>query len=444
MCDTIAATGTATADGITLFGKNSDREPNEAQNLCHIPGQKHDLGASVKCTYISIPQVAKTNAVLLSKPFWMWGAEMGVNEHGLAIGNEAVFTRVPYEKGPALTGMDLLRLALERAATAQAAVHIITDLIQTFGQGGNCSYRHKLFYHNSFLLADPESVWVLESAGRHWAAKRVDGFYAISNKITLETSWDIASDDLVHFAVQKGWCRSAEDFSFARCYSDYLYTKFSSSKHRRARAMARLNVLQGRLRVADFFAILRDHGNASPDSFCPDRGLIQSQICNHAGWGPVRISQTTGSLVSRLVPDFSTHFITGTAAPCTSLFKPIWVDTPMVQDKLPAGEAFDSKSLFWEHEMLHRLVLKDYQKSMQFITPRRDKLEAALLKQALSARKSDLTERQSVARQAFEKARNLDNECLVALKSLAVDKSKDLLYSHAWRKWNKAAGLPDS
>ena len=444
MCDTIAATGTATADGITLFGKNSDREPNEAQNLCHLPGQKHDLGASVKCTYISIPQVAKTNAVLLSKPFWMWGAEMGVNEHGLAIGNEAVFTRVPYEKGPALTGMDLLRLALERAATAQAAVHIITDLIQTFGQGGNCSYRHKLFYHNSFLLADPESVWVLESAGRHWAAKRVDGIYAISNKITLETSWDLASDDLVHFAVQKGWCRSAEDFSFARCYSDYLYTKFSSSKHRRARAMARLNVLQGRLRVADFFAILRDHGNASPDSFCPDRGLIQSQICNHAGWGPVRISQTTGSLVSRLVPDFSTHFITGTAAPCTSLFKPIWVDTPMVQDKLPAGEAFDSKSLFWEHEMLHRLVLKDYQKSMQFITPRRDKLEAALLKQALSARKSDLTERQSVARQAFEKARDLDNECLVALKSLAVDKSKDLLYSHAWRKWNKAAGLPDS
>ena len=444
MCDTIAATGTATADGITLFGKTADREPNEAQNLCHIPGQKHDLGASVKCTYISIPQVAKTNAVLLSKPFWMWGAEMGVNEHGLAIGNEAVFTRVPYEKGPALTGMDLLRLALERAATAQAAVHIITDLIQTFGQGGNCSYRHKLFYHNSFLLADPESVWVLESAGRHWAAKRVDGIYAISNKITLETSWDIASDDLAHFAVQKGWCRSAEDFSFARCYSDFLYTKFSSSEHRRARALTRLNALQGRLRVADFFAILRDHGNASPDSFCPDRGLIQSQICNHAGWGPVRISQTTGSLVSRLVPDFSTHFITGTAAPCTSLFKPIWVDTPMVQDKLPAGEAFDSKSLFWEHEMLHRLVLKDYQKSMQFITPRRDKLEAALLKQALSARKSDLTERQSVARQAFEKARNLDNECLVALKSLAVDKSKDLLYSHAWRKWNKAAGLPDS
>ena len=72
MCDTIAATGSATADGNTLFGKNSDREPNEAQNLCHIPRQKHDSGASVNCSYISLPQVAETNAVLLSKPFWIF------------------------------------------------------------------------------------------------------------------------------------------------------------------------------------------------------------------------------------------------------------------------------------------------------------------------------------------------------------------------------------
>lgn len=94
--------------------------------------------------------------------------------------------------------------------------------------------------------------------------------------------------------------------------------------------------------------------------------------------------------------------------------------------------------------MLHRLVLKDYHQGMRFITPRRNKLEADLLKQALSAAKSDLTERQSVARQAFEKARNFDNECHIALKSLSVVKSKGFLYSHAWRKWNKAAGLPDS
>ena len=443
MCDTIVATKSATADGVMLFGKNSDREPNEAQNLCHIPGQKHELGTNVKCTYISIPQVERTYAVLLSKPFWMWGAEMGVNEHGLVIGNEAVFTRVPYEKGPALTGMDLLRLALERGATSQEAVHIITDLIDTHGQGGNCGYKHKLFYHNSFLLADPESAWVLETAGRHWAAKQVDGIYAISNKITIENSWDIASDDLVSFAIQKGWCRSAEDFSFTRCYSDFLYTKFSSSEHRCERSMTLLKAQQNRLGITDFFAILRDHGKASSESFSPDRGLYQSQICNHASWGPVRISQTTGSLVSRLTPRSSTHFVTGTAAPCTGVFKPIWVDTPMALDKVSANEAFDSKSLFWNHEMLHRLMLKDYDQGMQFIAPRRDKLETALIKQALSASKSDLTGRETVACQAFEKARDLENEWLATLKSLIADKAPGFLYSQVWRKWNKDAGLGD-
>jgi hypothetical protein len=30
MCDTVVATAGATADGVTILGKNSDRDPNEA------------------------------------------------------------------------------------------------------------------------------------------------------------------------------------------------------------------------------------------------------------------------------------------------------------------------------------------------------------------------------------------------------------------------------
>jgi dipeptidase len=83
MCDTIVATAAATKGGVTLFGKNSDRDPDEAQNLVIIPRKQHKAGEMVKCTYMSVPQAPETARVLLSRPFWMFGAEMGANEYGL-------------------------------------------------------------------------------------------------------------------------------------------------------------------------------------------------------------------------------------------------------------------------------------------------------------------------------------------------------------------------
>ncbi len=119
MCDTMVALQNATADGSVIFAKNSDREPNEAHELLLVPAADHEEGSVVHCTYVQVPQVAHTYQVLLAKPFWIWGAEIGANEMGVVIGNEAVFTRVPYDKQPGLIGMDFIRLALERASSAR-------------------------------------------------------------------------------------------------------------------------------------------------------------------------------------------------------------------------------------------------------------------------------------------------------------------------------------
>ena len=137
MCDTLVA---FTPQGM-IFGKNSDRDPNEVQNLIQVPAQDHPRGETVKCTYIEIPQVSHTNGVLLSQPCWMWGAEIGVNEFGVAIGNEALFTKVaPRKENKYLLGMDLLRLGLERGKSAREALDVIISLLEQFGQGGNCGF----------------------------------------------------------------------------------------------------------------------------------------------------------------------------------------------------------------------------------------------------------------------------------------------------------------
>lgn len=439
MCDTVVALGNTTADGITLFGKNSDREPNEAQHLLRIPRTQHPEGSTVTCTYITIPQVRTTYEVLLSKPFWIWGAEMGANEHGVAIGNEAVFTRVPYEKKGGLLGMDLLRLALERARTAREALEVITTLLAEYGQGGNAGFRHKFYYHNSFLIADPHEAWVLETAGRQWAAERVQDVRAISNGLTIGNTWDLASDDLVSYAVDRGWCKGRDDFHFANCYSDTLYTRLSACHHRRQSTEQMLRARIGSLTVQDLMAALRNHGTEPYD---PAAGLTGAEVCMHAGAGPVRGNQTVGSMVSSLAPDVQTHFVTGTAAPCTSVFKPVWLgmDLSALFGPVPDG-SYDEATLFWRHEALHRATLRDYTSLAPLYRAQRDALEQQFIPAALAYRHTTPGERAAFASRCFAEAAAAEQEWLEMVRSAPVSNSPGLLYRRAWRARNRAAGM---
>ena len=260
MCDTFVALSEATANGSVVFAKNSDREPNEAHEVVHVPAAEHGQGAQVRCTYITIPQVERTNAVLLGKPYWIWGAEMGANAHGVVIGNEAVFTKLPYEKEPGLIGMDLLRLGLERADSAAAAVTVMTELLTAYGQGGNCGHTHDLRYHNSFLVADPSHAWILETAGREWAARRVEGSGSISNAITIGGQFDRSSPGLVDRAVAEKWCAGPDTFDFGVDYSDRIYTRFSDARSRQCRTNDALAAARGRVDVAGAWELLADHG----------------------------------------------------------------------------------------------------------------------------------------------------------------------------------------
>lgn len=397
MCDTLVS---LTDHGV-LFAKNSDRDPNEAQVLRWLPAADHEPGATVSATWIDVPQVAHTHAVLVSQPWWMWGAEMGANEHGVVIGNEAVFTRSPVA-ATGLLGMDLLRLALERATTVHEAVGVLVELLERHGQGGSCSRAHPGFrYHNSFLVADRAGAVVLETADRAWATEEVTGpGRSISNGLTIE--------------------------AFARAHADPLRGRVAQCSTRRARTTAAAGAATG---VEDLFAALRDHGPHNRPAWSAVNGALAAP-CAHAG-GLVTSTQTTASWVADLRGD-PRHWVTATAAPCTSVFKPIRVSEPVaVDDGVTATDRFDDAVTWWRHERLHRLALRDHPAAVARSAADRARTEAAWAADPPSGR------------EAFAEAERLRASWFADLQGAGLPDRRPRWLRELWRRWDRDAHLPD-
>ncbi len=436
MCDTFVALNGSTSDGSVIFGKNSDREPNEAQSLEYHPPQTHASGETLNCTYLTIPQVSETNGILISRPFWMWGAEMGINEYGVTIGNEAVFTKMPADKGKVLTGMDLLRLALERAESAPRALEIMTELLAEYHQGGICGYTDKNFtYHNSFIITDPTEAWVLETAGHLWAARRVHHFYAISNGLTIGEEFDLSHEDLIPYARKKGWLKTGKTFHFAKYYSDWFYTAFSKCKLRRNRSIELATTL-GKMDLLNAFAHLRDHGG---DSYKPDKHFFMNHICAHSANDISRkASQSVASLVTHCSEGFMTAWHTGTSSPCTSLFKPIDVSNAQLPDYRTPGDFYDSASLWWRHEKLHRSILKDYPNRIKIIEKEQKEFEQSFINQFTASSKED---KSRMTTHAFTQGDVLTENWLNQIQDTPSLSNNNWLYRHYWKKQNRSAQI---
>lgn len=396
MCDTVVI---VEPDRVVL-AKNSGRDANEAQQLEWHPPRIGWPGAQLACTWVRIPDVERTHAVLLSRPTWMWGAEMGSNEHGVTIGNEAVFTTEPHQ-ALGLTGMDLVRLALERATTAAEAVEVITSLIERHGQGGNCGYEISRFsYHNTFAVADPTGAFVLDTAGRKWQAERLTGVRTLSNALAIP--------------------------DFARAHQDRIKTHLAHAQKRQARTESMARAAGG---LADVFAILRDHG--APGAL-PRYGWLSGGAhapCMHAGGLLSLGAQSTASWVSELRPGSCRHWATATSAPCTGLFKPVAVDEPVDLGPV-AGPRADRRSLWWRHERFHRAVMGDPRHTMPLFAGERDAVEAEWLTAPPSSA------------EAFARADELLASWQDAVDRAPARDRRPVLTRWFWRLRNASARLP--
>jgi secernin len=303
MCDTLVALGNSTDNGNVIFGKNSDRPQNEIQLITYAPKCHHNEGDMLNCTYIKIPQVKETAAILLSQPFWMWGAEMGANEYGVVIGNEAVYTREPL-RNEGLLGMDLLRLGLERGNSALNSTKIIAELLEKYHQGGGCSYEDSTWtYHNSYIIADSKEAYVLETADDWWVVEKVNDVRSISNGISICGMGDFRREGIIDNAIKMGYCKDDDDFDFAKTFSGSHFSNDITPYSRGGKSKLLLKENMGQITPSLMMEFLREH----------DAG-----ICMHGGF------ESTGSQVSELREKVnnSIHWFTGCAHPCLSLYKP--------------------------------------------------------------------------------------------------------------------------
>jgi dipeptidase len=240
MCDTLCIRH----DGGMWFAKNSDRHPLEVQTLAW-----HSARASsgeLRTQYITVPD-ADAAAFAGSQPAWLWGCEHGINEYGVAAGNEKIWTvDRPKSRPPALLGMDVVRLVLERARTADDALEISTRLIERYGQGGSGEPFRDEPYDSSFLLVDANGGWIVETSNRTWAARPVDAGAAISNRISLTTDWSHASADVA----------PGTDFDTYR--SPKVSTAIADSRLATTRAC----VTAPDPTLSSIIATMRDHGSA--------------------------------------------------------------------------------------------------------------------------------------------------------------------------------------
>ncbi len=430
MSGTMVIAPAASPDGAMYFGKNSNRTADECQLVITLSAVERDSNTLLRCTNLTIAQVPQRNGVILSQPWWAWGGEMGANDHGVVIGCEVVNTR-DHEPEPGLTGMDLVRLGLERGNSAEDTLNIITSLLQTHGQGelyriGNYCYG----LDNSFIIADASAAWILETTGRHWAARKIRNQAVLSSELTIRNDFDRNSYAMPQYALRKGWTRREEDIDFAETFGRRLHRALRGTRQRRVVIQKGLARINHDLPLLGIMRLLRHRKAPHP------RSWSKSDVALHAS-GRTHPIQTTGSMVACVSKRRQDFYFTGTSAPDLSIFKPVHFNLPL-ENKLQGEDlsCYHEGSLWWRHEKLHRAILLSPHPDNNF-AKERDELEQSLLLDLAKLKGQELLETRTRLRDNLLKWEESWIE-----KAASMKKAR-LLLSTSARFWKRCNRLND-
>lgn len=212
----------ASVDGATMISYSADSY-NLYGELYHWPAKKYTSGEMLKVNewdtgkYLGeIKQASETYNVVGN-----------INEYQVSIGETTFGGRPELVDSTGIIDYgSLIYITLQRAKTAQEAIKIMTDLVSEYG-----------YYSSgeSFSIADPNEIWVLEMIGKGtgnkgavWVAVRIpdDCISAHANQSRIQQfplndpKNCLYSKDVITFARKKGYFQGKDkDFSFAKAYN---------------------------------------------------------------------------------------------------------------------------------------------------------------------------------------------------------------------------------
>ena len=286
-CTNFLVTRGASVDGSTMITYAADSHTLYGE-LYYQPAQDHPTGA-MRDIYEwdtgkflgRIPQPARTYSVVGN-----------MNEFQLAISETTFGGREELGKqtGAIMDYGSLIYVTLQRAKTAREAIDVMANLVKEFG-----------YYSSgeSFSIADPNEVWILEMIGKGegekgavWVAVKIpDGYisgHANQARITTFPLNDkencVYSPDVISFARAKGWFKGEDkDFSFSDVYAP---VDFGGARFCDARVWAGFNkVADGMDKYADYAKGIVQHGgtnnfptNRMPLWIKPDKKLTVQDV----------------------------------------------------------------------------------------------------------------------------------------------------------------------
>ncbi|GAB6012374.1 C69 family dipeptidase [Viscerimonas tarda] len=426
-CTNLLVGKSASADGSTMITYSADSYSLYGE-LYHWPAQKYAPNEMLKVyewdtgKYLGeIKQASETCNVVGN-----------INEYQLSIGETTFGGRTELEESEGIIDYgSLMYITLQRAKTAREAIAVMTSLVSEYGY---CSSGE------SFSVADPNEVWILEMTGKGkgnkgavWVAVRIpdDCISAHANQARIQQfplndkENCLYSKDVISFAREKGYFSGEDkDFSFARAYNplDFGGQRFCEARvwsffNRYNKDMARFaSYAKGethdpmplyikpdkKLSLSDLKAMMRDHYedteldwryNAgagpfdSPYRWSPLEWEVDSvTYCNER---PIATQQTGFTFVAQMrswLPNPIGGILWfGTDDAAHTVYVPMYCSITKIPECFRKGNGdlytFSWTSSFWIHNWVANMVYNKYNYLHEEVKKVQEELESEFLAQ---------------------------------------------------------------